>query len=271
MLNIAVRAARAAGEIIIRYVDRIEDISITEKKRGDFTTEIDRQAEKAIIKILQQTYPKHAILAEENGQQKEHEYLWIVDPLDGTRNYIQGLSQYAVSIALQHRGVLQQAVVYAPMQQEIFTASRGRGAQVNNRRLRVNNKKSLQNALIGISTPFQTQQQIDAYLLGINKLSPLTSAGIRQSGSTALDLAYVACARLDAAWGIGLQPWDVAAGMLLIEEAGGISSSTNGECRPIESGNIIAANPAIHTQMSKILKNINIKTQDEKKIAGVVL
>lgn len=254
MLNIAIRAARAAGEIIMRYVDRIEDISITEKGKGDFTTEIDRQAEMVIINTLQQAYPRHAILAEEQGLQKEHENLWIVDPLDGTTNYIYGIPQYAVSIAFQHRGILQQAVIYSPMQQELFTASRGRGAQINNRRIRVNNKQYLQDTLIGISSPCQTPQQIDAYLLGISQLSPLTSVGIRQTGTTALDLAYVACARLDAAWGVGLQPWDVAAGMLLIEEAGGMSSSTNDTDTPLKSGNILSANPTIHAQLSKALK-----------------
>ena len=265
MLNIAIRAARAAGEIIIRYIDRIEDSAITEKGRGDFTTEIDRQAEIAIIKILQKAYPQHAFLAEENKLQKQQEYLWLIDPLDGTRNYIHGIPQYAVSIALQHRGLLQQAVIYDPIQQELFTASRGKGARINNRRIRVNNKKYLQDALIGVSSPCQTPQQIDSYLLGINQLAPLTSAGIRQTGTTALDLAYVACARLDAVWGIGLQSWDMAAGMLLIEEAGGINSSINDTDQPLQSGNIISANPAIHMQISKALKNMVINKKEQKR------
>lgn len=244
MLNIAIRAARAAGNVIIRQIDYAQDLPLTEKSRNDFVTDVDRQAEAVIIDTLRKAYPQHAILAEESGAHGENEYLWIIDPLDGTTNFLHGFPQYAVSIALQHKGVLSQAVIYDPLRQELFTASRGQGAQLNDRRIRVSKNKHLKSALLGTGFPFREGADFDLYLETFRKLAPLT-AGIRRAGAAALDLAYVACGRLDGFWEFGLKPWDIAAGALLIEEAGGIVCSMQSDEEYLTSGNIISGNPNI--------------------------
>lgn len=248
MLNIAIRAARAAGNIIIRQIDYAQDLPLTEKSRNDFVTDVDRQAEAVIIDTLHKAYPQHAILAEESGAHGDNEYLWIIDPLDGTTNFLHGFPQYAVSIALQHKGVLSQAVIYDPLRQELFTASRGQGAQLNDRRIRVSKNKHLKTALLGTGFPFREGADFDLYIETFRKLAPLT-AGIRRAGAAALDLAYVACGRLDGFWEFGLKPWDIAAGALLIEEAGGILSEINGDNGFLISGNLCAGNPNIQKEM----------------------
>ncbi len=248
MLNIAIRAARAAGDIIIRQIDHVQDLPVTKKSRNDFVTEVDRQAEMVIIEILHKSYPDHAILAEESGRQGDSPYLWIIDPLDGTTNYLHGFPQYAVSIALQHRGELDQAVVYDPLRQELFTASRGRGAMLNNRRIRVSKQKHLEGALLGTGFPFKEQERLDKYLDGFRVLFPMT-AGIRRAGAASLDLAYVACGRLDGFWELGLKSWDMAAGALLIKEAGGLISDLDSKDTYLKSGDVVAANPEIHDEM----------------------
>ena len=252
MLNIAVRAARAAGNIIIRQIDQAQDLPATEKSRNNYVTEVDKQAETAIIDTLLKAYPKHAILAEESGTRGNDDYVWIIDPLDGTTNFMHGFPHFAVSIALQHKGKLQQAVIYDPFRQELFTASRGDGAYLNERRMRVSKRKNLEGALIGTGFPFGESAHIDRFLETCRILLPVT-AGIRRAGAATLDLAYVACGRLDGFWEFGLQPWDIAAGALLIEEAGGLVSDINGGSAFMESGNVLAAAPGVHEEMLSLL------------------
>jgi myo-inositol-1(or 4)-monophosphatase len=248
MLNIAVRAARAAGNIIIRQIDQAQDLPASEKSKNDFVTEVDRQAENIIIDTLLKAYPKHAILAEESGTRGSSEYIWIIDPLDGTTNFMHGFPHYAVSIALQHKGVLQQAVIYDPLRQELFTASRGDGAYLNDRRIRVSKRKELKGALLGTGFPFREGADIELFICSLRALSPFT-AGIRRAGAATLDLAYVACGRLDGFWEFGLKPWDIAAGVLLIEEAGGMLSDINGSSDHLLTGNICAANQGLYKDL----------------------
>lgn len=253
MLNIAVRAARNAGNIIIRNLDRLDQLSVTTKDRNDFVSEVDRQAEQEIIGTLRKAYPGHAILAEESGASGDDEYQWIIDPLDGTTNYLHGFPQFAVSIALRHKGRLEQAVVYDPVQQELFTATRGSGAQLNDRRIRVSNRKRLEGSLLGTGFPFKSQQHLDAYLDMFRALFPQT-AGIRRAGAAALDLAYVAAGRLDGFWEIGLKEWDMAAGILLIQEAGGLSGDFTGGHNYLQSGNLVTANPKLFPVILKAIR-----------------
>lgn len=248
MLNIAIRAARNGGNVIARAVDRLDQIKIATKAENDFVSEIDRQAENEIIYTLQKSFPDHGILAEESGRQQGNDYLWIIDPLDGTTNFIHGFPQFAVSIALQYKGRLEQAVVYDPLSQELFTASRGSGAQLNERRIRVSKRSDLNGALLGTGFPFKKQQHLDVYLETFKALFPMT-AGIRRAGSAALDLAYVAAGRLDGFWEIGLSPWDMAAGVLIIQEAGGLVSDFSGGNDFMETGNIVTGNPKVFKAM----------------------
>lgn len=247
-LNIAVRAARNAGNIIVRAMEHVDRLNITEKSENDFVTEVDKAAENEIIRTIKNAYPSHAIMAEESGSQGEDDFQWIIDPLDGTTNYLHGFPQFAVSIALKNKQTIEQAVIYDPLRQELFTASRGRGAHLNNRRIRVTSRRSLDGALLGTGFPFKQQQDLDTYLATFKALFPMTS-GIRRAGSAALDLAYVAAGRLDGFWELGLNPWDIAAGALLIEEAGGFISDFAGGKNFMESGNVVAANPRIQKLM----------------------
>lgn len=244
MLNMAVRAARNAGKLIVRNLDRIDQLTIASKKRNDFVTEVDRQAEQEIIKVLHKAYPNHAILAEESGEQTGNEFQWIIDPLDGTTNFLHGFPQFSVSIALRHKGRLEQAVVYDPLRQELFTASRGAGALLNDRRIRVTRQNTLEGALLGTGFPFRDQHHLDSYL-GMFRDLTLDTAGIRRPGSAALDLAYVAAGRLDGFWEIGLSIWDIAAGVLLIQEAGGLVGDFAGGHDHLETGNVVAATPKL--------------------------
>jgi len=246
MLNIAIRAARNAGNIIMRYADRVDTLTIETKSRNDFVTEVDKQAEQEIIYTLRKAFPDHGILAEESGcSGNQDEYLWVIDPLDGTTNFVRGFPHFAVSIALKHRGKLDQAVIYDPVRQELFTASKGAGAQLNNRRLRVTAQKELEGALLGTGFPFRQQQYLDAYMEMFKALFPDT-AGIRRPGAASLDLAYVAAGRLDGFWELGLSEWDMAAGVLLVKEAGGIVTNFRGGDSYLETGNIIAGTSKIH-------------------------
>jgi myo-inositol-1(or 4)-monophosphatase len=245
MLNIAIRAARSAGNIIVRYVDRVDTLSVSSKQRNDFVTEVDRMAEQEIVSILRRAYPGHGILAEEGGSREgRDDYLWVIDPLDGTTNFVHGFPQYAVSIALKHKGRLDQAVIYDPLRQELFTASRGVGAQLNSRRIRVTKRKGLEGALLGTGFPFREQQHLDAYLGMFKALFPDT-AGIRRAGAASLDLAYVAAGRLDGFWEIGLSEWDMAAGALIIREAGGVVTDFAGGDDYLSTGNVVAGAPKV--------------------------
>jgi myo-inositol-1(or 4)-monophosphatase len=253
MLTIAVRAARSAGNLIIRNLDRAGSLPIQTKERNDFVTEVDQQAEREIIGILHKAYPGHGFLAEESGARSGDEFEWVIDPLDGTTNYLHGFPHFAVSIALRHKGRLEQAVVYNPVSQELFTASRGSGAYLNERRIRVSSRKSLEGALLGTGFPFKSQQHLDAYLAMFRALFPQT-AGIRRPGSAALDLAYLAAGRLDGFWEVGLNIWDMAAGVLLIQEAGGISSDFMGGHDYLTSGNLVSGNPKVFAEILKAIR-----------------
>ena len=252
MLTAAVKAARRAGSIINRAARDIDALSITRKRHNDFVTEVDKNAEQAIIDVLQRSYPDHAILAEESGSKGASEYTWIIDPLDGTTNFIHGFPQYAVSIALRHKDRLTQAVVYDPAKNELFTASRGHGAFLNDRRIRVTKRAHLRDALIGTGFPFRDMNGLDAYIIMLRAVTSKT-AGVRRAGAAALDLAYVASGRLDGFWECGLSPWDMAAGALLIQEAGGLVADLDGESGYLESGNVVAGNPRIFTQLLQLL------------------
>ncbi len=250
MLNTAVRAARTAGNLIVRYVDHIEKLTITSKQPNDFVTEVDQAAEQQIIQILHKAYPHHAILAEESGQQKHGDYIWIIDPLDGTTNFVHGFPHFAISIALQYKNQLQHAVIYDPIRQELFTASKGEGALLNDRRIRVTAKDQLGEALLGTGFPFRCHQYLDDYLAIFKDL--LTDvADLRRPGAATLDLAYVASGRLDGFWELGLQPWDMAAGALLIQEAGGMVTDFTSGPDYLTKGHIIAGNPKIQPLIAK--------------------
>ena len=252
LLNIAVRAARRAGEIIVRSLNRLESLTITSKGRNDFVTEVDRVAEQEIIATIRRHHPHHAFLAEESGRSGESETLWIIDPLDGTTNFLHGFPVFAVSIACQIKGRLEHAVVYDPMRQELFTASRGAGAHVDNHRMRVSKARTLEGALIATGFPYRANTRyLDAYL-GMLRAVALEVAGVRRPGSAALDLAYVAAGRVDAFWEIGLSPWDTAAGTLLIQEAGGrIGTLTGAEY--VQQGHIVAGTPKVYTALLELL------------------
>lgn len=248
MLNIATRAARNAGRILMRYFERTDQLSVTSKNRNDFVSEVDRSAEAAIIQELRSRYPDHAILAEESGEHQGSDFQWVIDPLDGTTNYLHGFPQFSVSIALKYRNRLEQAVVYDPLREEMFTASRGQGAQLNDRRLRVAARTSLEGALIGTGFPYRDHSHLDSYL-GMFKAMIQDTAGIRRPGSAALDIAYVAAGRSDGFWELGLAQWDLAAGALLVKEAGGTVSDIAGGDRYLETGNIVAGNLKVHQAM----------------------
>jgi myo-inositol-1(or 4)-monophosphatase len=246
MINIALRAARKAGENIVRASDDLHRFEVKAKGVNDFVTEVDINAEQEIIYHLQKAYPDHAILGEESGLlgSEDAEYRWIVDPLDGTTNFIRGLPHYAISIACVYRGKLEHAVVLDPVRREEFTASRGRGAQLNGHRIRVSALTSLEGALLGTGIPFKDHcdDKIVPYSKSIEVLAA-QCAGIRRAGAASLDLAYVAAGRLDAFWEIGLAPWDIAAGALLVREAGGLVADIDASDNYMESGNIVCGNP----------------------------
>ena len=254
ILNIAVRAARRAASIINRAALDGSPLEIKSKQVNDYVTQIDRAAEEAIIDVVHKAYPEHAFMAEESGASGgEAEYRWIIDPLDGTTNFIHGFPQYCVSIAVEHRGTLAHAVVYDPVKNELFTASRGRGAFLNDRRVRVSKCIRLQGALIGTGFPFKELGRLDLYARQLRYFMQ-TAAGVRRAGSAALDLAYVACGRLDGFWELGLSPWDMAAGALLIQEAGGLVGGLTGEADYLQSGDICASAPKIFPAMLEALR-----------------
>jgi myo-inositol-1(or 4)-monophosphatase len=250
MLTMALRAARAASDIIMRYFERIETIQINAKGINDFVTEVDQAAEHAIIKSLRKTYPDHTYIGEESGRVdgvgEDALYEWIIDPLDGTTNFVHGIPHFAISIACVHKGRIEHAVVFDPVRREEFTASRGYGARVNDKRLRVSNVKTLSESLVATGFPFKPShsQHMDAYLGMFKELAQQTT-GLRRAGSAALDIAYVAAGRFDAFWEIGLNPWDIAAGALLVQESGGLISDFAGTEHYLETGNIVCGNPKI--------------------------
>jgi myo-inositol-1(or 4)-monophosphatase len=261
MLNTAVKAARRAGAIINRASLDLDLLRIGKKAPNDFVTEVDRAAEAAIIEILSKAYPDHDFLAEETGVEGAHgkravqsDYVWIIDPLDGTTNFIHGFPQYAVSIALAHRGQVTQAVIYDPVHNDLFLASKGKGATLNERRIRVGSRERLDECLIGTGFPFRDFDTLETYMAMFKDMTQKT-AGLRRPGAACLDLAYVAAGRLDGFFEIGLMPWDIAAGSLLVTEAGGLIGNFKGDSDYLFAENVIAGSPKIFgqlvTQMSR--------------------
>ena len=257
MCNIALRAARKAGDLIARATDDLDRIEVESKGANDFVSDVDRSAEREIIYHLNKAYPDHAFLAEESGASgnEESEYRWIIDPLDGTTNFIRGIPHFAVSIACEYRGKIEHAVVLDPIRREEFVASRGRGAQLNGHRIRVSKLPSLEGALLGTGIPFRERQteHMAEYIRSLETLAA-NSGGIRRAGAAALDLAYVAAGRLDAFWEIGLAPWDIAAGALLVREAGGLVADFNGGEDFLESGNVVCGNPKCFKAVLQVVK-----------------
>ena len=254
-LNIAVKAARRAATVINRASTQLELLTVESKSPNDFVTEVDRAAEKAIIDVLRDAYPGHGILAEESGESgADSEFVWIIDPLDGTTNFIHGFPQYAVSIAVTRNGVLEHGVIFDPISNELYTASRGGGAYLNDRRLRVSRRLRLAESLIGTGFPFRQFDNIDAYLAMFREVAQKT-AGIRRPGAASLDLAYVAAGRLDGFWEMGLAPWDMAAGVLMIQEAGGLVSDLAGESNFMATGNLVAGTPKVFAQLLPVIQS----------------
>lgn len=255
MINMALRAGRRAGQIMVRQMDRIDTLNIVEKARNDFVSEVDRDAEDAIIDVLHKAYPDHGIIGEEHGESfTGAEYTWIIDPLDGTHNYLRGIPHYSVSIALCEDGEPQHGVVLDPVRDELFTASRGGGAFLNDKRMRVATRTGLADSMLITGFPFRQRRHIDAHLAMVRTL--LVDAGaedIRRTGSAALDLAYVACGRADAFFEMGLKPWDMAAGALLVRESGGRCLDFRGEADFMTTGNLVAGNIKVSDALVKAI------------------
>lgn len=264
-LNIAVKAARRAATVINRASTQLDLLTVQSKSPNDFVTEVDRAAEQAIIEVLRDAFPGHGILAEESGESgplngQESEFNWIIDPLDGTTNFIHGLPQYGISIALMQRGVVTQAVVYDPSRDELFTASKGRGAFLNDRRIRVSKRTRLEESLVGTGFPFRKIDNLDQYLAMLRAVTE-KAAGVRRPGAAALDLAYVACGRFDAFFELGLSPWDVAAGSLLVTEAGGLIGNFTADGDYLFAEEVVAGSPKVFAAMIALLRGTRSATQ----------
>lgn len=254
ILNVATTAARHAGQVIQQGLDNIEHLNIEHKGRNDYVSEVDRQAEQAIIATIRKFYPDHAIMAEESGHSGSghSDFEWIIDPLDGTTNFLHQFPQFAVSIAVKEKGKLAHGVIFDPVRDEMFTASRGQGAKLNNFRIRVTEQKQLENSLLATGFPYHDFSYIDAYMESLKTFMQST-AGIRRAGSAALDLAYTACGRVDGYWEFNLKPWDIAAGALIAQEAGALVTDFNGGENYLESGNILVTNPKLYKHMAQTL------------------
>lgn len=253
ILNVAIRAAREAGKIINRGAMDIGALKVEQKDTNDFVSEIDRNAEQAIINVLKEAYPNHGFYGEESGKTNtEADNIWIIDPLDGTTNFLHNFPAYCISIALQEKGILTQAVIYDPVRNDLFTATRGSGAFLNNRRIRVTQRTKLQEALLSTGFPFKDFSYLDTYINIFRDMAKKT-AGLRRPGSAALDLAYVAAGFTDGFFEINLSPWDIAAGALLVQEAGGIVGDFEGNESWLRTGNIVAANPKVFGQMLQVI------------------
>lgn len=256
LANIAVSAARNGGKVIMRAMDRPSEFETTEKTRNDFVTAVDKAAEKAIIETIQKTHPEHSIMSEEMGDiEGNPDFQWIIDPLDGTANYIHGFPQFCISIAFKNKGQIEQGVIYDPVRNDLFVATKGEGARLNNRRIRVSDCTKMELALIGTGFPFRHRQLFPTYLKSLEEVYAKVS-DIRRAGSAALDLAYVAAGKLDGHWELGLKIWDVAAGVLMIKEAGGMVSDLNGGETYLETGNILAGNPKIFKALLQTIQPI---------------
>ncbi|MDG1462543.1 MAG: inositol monophosphatase family protein [Gammaproteobacteria bacterium] len=255
LLNTAIEAARKAGDIIIRGSSQIDRIKVESKARNEFVTQIDQSAEAAIIELVQQRYPDHAFLGEESGVsgKKDADHVWIIDPIDGTTNFIHGYPQYCVSIGVKVKGRLAVGVVYDPISQELFSATRGSGATLDGRRIRVSNRRDLDGALVATEFPFRSNAAWLETNLNIYRDVMTQAGGIRHPGSAALSLCYLAAGRLDAAWMISLKPWDIAAGVVILRESGGLVSSIADDGDYMESGNLVAGSPKVHNELKGII------------------
>ncbi len=254
LVNIAISAAKDAGTIIHKYSQQLERVKITEKSKNDFVSEVDLNAEQAIIHAIHKAYPDHSIMAEESGYiERDDEYTWIIDPLDGTKNFLHGFPFYAVSIAVKYKNKIEHGVIYNPINFELFTASRGQGARLNNQRIRVSKENRFDKTLIGTGFPCQSRSEDNSYINTFTSISNKCS-GIRRTGSAALDLAFVAAGRLDGFWEFGLKPWDIAAGSILIKEAGGLISNDQGQEDILNSGNVVAGNPKTLKALLQLIK-----------------
>lgn len=253
LLNTAIKAARKGGDTALRYLNRAADIEVRRKARNEFVTLVDHMSEAAIIASVRERYPDHGFLAEESGQHPGNEFVWIVDPLDGTTNFVHGFPVFSVSIALRVREQLEVGVVYDPCRQELFTAIRGGGAQMDGRRIRVSAWSGLDGALIGTGFPYRSNTAwLPTYMPMLRAVMENT-AGVRRPGSAALDLCYVAAGRLDGFWEFGLKPWDIAAGSLMIREAGGVVSSLTPGGDHLETGDVLAGSPKVHEALRNLL------------------
>ena len=252
MLHTAVRSVREGGRVILMYFNQLDRLEYSSKGRNDYVSQADVEAERAVLDVLTRAYPDHGIIAEESGEREGSEYTWVIDPLDGTTNFLHGFPMLSVSVAVKRAGVLEHGVVYDPLHDEMFTASRGEGAQLNGKRIRVSTTRKLAPSLLGTGFPFRDLGIIEPWMRSFQSLLPKTS-GIRRAGAAALDLAYVAAGRLDGFWEFGLKPWDMAAGALLIREAGGLVSDVSGGQDFLESGNLVSANPLIFEEFRKIV------------------
>ncbi|SEQ57838.1 myo-inositol-1(or 4)-monophosphatase [Solimonas aquatica] len=252
LVNIAVSAARAAGNFIMRHHGRVDQLQIERKAHNDFVTQVDRGAEAEIIRQIHKAYPHHAILGEESGEIAGSEVTWIIDPLDGTTNFLHGIPHFAVSIGIQVRGKLEHGVIYAPCTQDLYIASKGDGALLNNRKIRISTCKDLSQALIGTGVPLR-EEYLDRYLPMLRNVAAHT-AGLRRAGSAALDLAYVAAGRLDGFWEFNLKPWDIAAGVVLVREAGGVVNSLDGSADVLKTGHVLASSIKLQDELVKLLQ-----------------
>jgi len=252
LLNVAVMAARRGGDSLLRSLKRLDRIKVEQKGRNDFVSEADRNAERAVIDTILKHYPEHAILAEESGSQGDSDHVWVIDPLDGTTNFLHGFPVFCVSVGLLVRGRQEHAAIYDPLRDELFTASRGAGAQLNGRRIRVSGETRLERALLGTGFPYRESNEALVPYLNMFRRAIENSAGVRRPGSAALDLASVAAGRFDAFWETGLASWDLAAGGLLVREAGGIVSGLDGSENFLESGHVLAATPKIYAALAKL-------------------
>lgn len=251
LVNIGVQAARDAGRIILRYMNRLEGITVAEKQRHDFVSEVDRAAEDAILRVIRRAHPDHAVLAEESGHaggNREHPVEWVVDPLDGTTNFLRGFPHFAVSIGIREKGRPTHGIVYDPSREELFVASQGRGALLNDRRIRVNERKGVKDALLATGFPFRQRDRLEYYMAMFQDLFR-EAADVRRAGSAALDLAYVAAGRVDGFWEFGLKPWDMAAGAVLIREAGGVVTDLTGGEAFLDRGDIAAGSIKLQREL----------------------
>ncbi len=263
MVNTAVRAARNAGNVIVRAMDRLDRVRVEAKGLNDYVSDVDRAAEEEVIGVLRRAYPDHAFLGEEGGQSGDSDSVWIIDPLDGTTNFIHGLPHFAVSIGLQVKGRLEAGVIYDPVRQELFTAARGEGATLDGHRIRVRTQKSIEGRLIGTGFPFRDPAYMETYI-GQFRAVAKRAGDLRRAGSAALDLAYVAAGRMDGYWEAGLKPWDLAAGAVIVREAGGVVGDYQGRENYLETGQILAGSPKLFHDLLQEIRSDNPAHQPDR-------